>query len=311
MPQAKIHCHAHDVENSRAHSVSRATSGRPTFVRDVMASHRHSFVVFICFYLLTLVNCITNLTKLLNDEVITSPFEKIPLIPCCPEDYPLYHIGLDICSESTTNSSLPLFSVLYSKVTNRQVKADDVFSFAEYNSTECPDGFVSNSTTDFRLFEDGSLSISDQRKLKTNEFCISEMDSVNSAEKLPVFVARFCVPDPCVIGPCIRKCCPPGSAILDRPEMAPMCQPHPIPFNVSQLNFQNSTSASFSVHGGFGSKCYGREDGINAFNPLDPTKFFIMADGRMFSTDYPSTPIDDRMTNEYCVDQSIQENETV
>ena len=37
-PQAKIHCHAHDVENSfgHMHLVLRATSGRPTFVRDVI-----------------------------------------------------------------------------------------------------------------------------------------------------------------------------------------------------------------------------------------------------------------------------------
>ena len=275
-----------------------------------MASYRHSFSLFICFYLLIFVNCITDLTELLNDEGLTSFSGKIPLIPCCREDIPMYNIGLDICSPSTTNRSLLLFPV-YSNVTDQQITADDVFSFVEYNSTECPGGFVSSSTTNFRLFDDGSLTIDDQRKLKINEFCISAMDSVNSTDEPPVFAARFCVPDPCVIGPCIRKCCPIGSVILDRPEMAPMCQPHPIPFNVSQLNFQNSTSASFSVHGGFGSKCYGREDGINAFNPLDPTKFFIMADGRMFSTDYPSTPIDDRMTNEYCVDQSIKENETV
>ena len=212
----------------------------------------------------------------------------------------MYH---GFCSESTTNRSRLLFPI-YSNVTNQQINADDVFSLAEYNSTECPDGLVSNSTTDFRLFDDGSLSIGDQHKSKINEFCINEMASANAEDGSPVFVVRFCVPDLCVIGPCIRKCCPPDSVILDRPEMTPFCQPHPIiPFNVSQLTFQNSTSAFFSIHGGLGPKCYDKYE-LNSFNPVDPTKFFITAEGR-FSTNYPSTPIDDQMTNKYCVDQSV------
>ena len=230
---------------------------------------------------------------------------------------------MDVCGPPASNRLWMVPPTIYSAKTRQAIEkvTDENFSLTYSHLDNCPDGFVSNSTRDFMLFDDGSLRI-DEDRLEVNEFCINEIDSrlaghVPDADP-PTFAARFCVPDPCITnGPCIRKCCPLGSAIHSRPdELGNLCLPHPSRFDASLLPFQSPEEAettidptSFSVYGGLGLKCF--VEGEHEINPVHPKTFFILADGRMNNMDYPSSPVDERPTREYCVDQFYDQNETV
>ena len=305
---------------------------------DVMGSKRQSttfFIVCTCLYFTVIsVNSGTTIDLLDNqDNSNGSPAQlslsnetvggKIPLALCCPKGS-LYKTGLDACSQSTSNGLWMFPSPIYSVETNQIIAelTNEVVSLTYSHLDNCPDGFVSNSTRDFRLFNDGSLRIGKDR-LEVDEFCINEIDSrlmghVPDADP-PTFAARFCVPDPCIAnGPCIRKCCPLGSAIHSRPdELGSLCLPHPTRFDVSLLPFQSPEEAettidptSFSVYGGLGLKCFA-EGGEHFIDAVYPDHFFILADGRMNITYYPLNPMDERPTREFCVDQFYDKNETV
>ncbi len=193
----------------------------------------------------------------------TASGKTIPLVLCCQEEL-LYKSGLDMCSALASNRSLALPSTaVYSTTTNQRITkvTDEIFSISDIKLAECQDGFVSHSTSDFLLFDDGSLRIGDQR-LEAKEFCINELD-LRVDNVLPAdpaeMVVRFCVPNPCVHGPCIRKCCPIGFAILSLPEgLGHTCLPYLKPFDASLLTFQNQTEGdapvdltTFSIHGGW------------------------------------------------------------
>lgn len=257
-----------------------------------------------------------------DDANLVSNFKAsgktIPLVLCCQEDL-LYKSGLDMCSALASNRSLALPDV-YSIKTNQTIAkvTDEIFSISDIKLAECQDGFVSHSTSDFLLFDDGSVRIGDQR-LETNEFCINELD-LRVDNILPTnpakLVTRFCVPNPCVHGPCIRKCCPIGLAILSLPEgLGYTCLPYLKPFDASLLTFQNQTEGDasvnptyFSIQGGYGLRCY-----VNGKIEISPVPSFVfLADGRMHYAD----EWEERTMSEYCVDQlsdynSTSEDETV
>ena len=306
-----------------------------------MVTQRKLFIICIIFIslysiVLSVNNDTTNTSPdLLDDEEFpdgsdeqSPPFNatnqgKIPLSLCCSQGS-LYKLGLDNCNPTTNNQSWTFPPTLYFVDTNQTVAdvTEGMFSFVEFLLDSCPDGFVSNSTKDFMLFDDGSLSIGSDR-LEVGQFCINEIDSRLVADDIPavdsqIFAARFCVPDPCITnGPCIRKCCPFGSIIQSRPdELGNLCLPHSTPFDVTQLPFQSSEEAemdinttSFRIYDGIGLKCH--TDGLNVADVAYSEEFVILADGRMNTTNYPSNPVDIWTTREYCVDHFYDLNETV
>jgi G protein-coupled receptor Mth (Methuselah protein) len=175
------------------------------------------------------------------------------------------------------------------------------YSFEDPNDglTDCPDGYVSHSTEDFQL--DNDTLLIGEKRLNSNEFCINRVEEENYSTSPGHFVARYCVPDPCGESGCIRKCCPPGMAMVTKyyHDLSPisMCEPHPVPFNLSQLrNPQNESIVnSFSIHGGHGIKC-GNLPRDQLFN------FSMRPDGQIVL--HLENQIDEK-TDQYCIDNLV------
>lgn len=243
-------------------------------------------------------------------QTINSTETKISLNYCC-RGGKFYKPFLDTCPfwDPADNSSEPQLENLpvYSANTNQIIKVSHRIELTSGSVTDCPDGYFGNSTRKFKLFDDGSLRI-DEKRLEPKSFCINSIQDTSNL----TFVARFCDPDPCRVNgtKCIRKCCPLGMAMNYGTKT---CDPYPIPFSASELRNEDKTPislASFTVYGGLGLKCLNLGVGINIVNPKD---FVILADGRMKNLDYPciALELDERTTENYCVDHLFTGNQTV
>jgi hypothetical protein len=182
------------------------------------------------------------------------------------------------------------------------------YSFEDPNDglTDCPEGYVSHTTEDFQL-ETGTLFVGNKR-LESNEFCINRVEEENYSTSPGHFVARYCVPDPCSESGCIRKCCPPGMAMVKKyyHDLSPIsiCEPHPVPFNFSLLrNPQNESidANSFSIRGGLGIKC-GEVPRDQLFN------FSIRHDGQIVLQLEDQT---DEKTDQYCIENNVVDGEDI
>jgi G protein-coupled receptor Mth (Methuselah protein) len=214
-------------------------------------------------------------------------------IRCCKSGT-TYLTGLDQC--------VPNFvSTLYNE-------SFPNYSFEDPNDglTDCPEGYVSHTTEDFQL-ENGTLFVGNKR-LESNEFCINRVEEENYSTSPGHFVARYCVPDPCSESGCIRKCCPPGMAMVTKyyHDLSPIsiCEPHPVPFNLSLLrNPQNESidANSFSIRGGLGIKC-GEVPRDQLFN------FSIRHDGQIVLQLEDQT---DEKTDQYCIENNVVDGEDI
>jgi len=150
----------------------------------------------------------------LNVSVSTTS-NIISITKCCAVNES-YVIGFDSCQAVSNNNSSgtifqhydpPIYSIIISNENRTLIEDASSRIQLEINLSTCPDGFVYNVSTDFFLYENGSLSIPQFGVWRNfGEFCIDEFDPLE-----PVKVtARFCVPDPCLGVNCIRKCCPEG-----------------------------------------------------------------------------------------------------
>ncbi|XP_046439770.1 probable G-protein coupled receptor Mth-like 3 isoform X4 [Daphnia pulex] len=176
------------------------------------------------------------------------------------------------------------------------------YSFEDPNDglTDCPEGYVSHSTEDFQL--DNDTLLIGEKRLNSNEFCINRIEEENYSTSPGKFVARYCVPDPCSESGCIRKCCPPGMAMVTKYYHdllnISICEPHPVPFNLSLLrNPQNEPidANSFSTRGGLGIKC-GKLPQELIFD------FSIRPDGQILLHFENQT---DEKTDHYCIDNLV------
>ncbi len=160
---------------------------------------------------------------------------------------------------------------------------------------DCPKGFISDIADYFGIFDNGFLK-TPERLLKTDEYCLNRVET-NQLLFPTFYVARFCIPDPCIKAingtSCVRKCCPAGFSLFN-PFL--FCQPHSAPFNMSLLRNQDGNSIdarSFHI----------RKKYVNCGNAgkelLQVKSFFILPDGRI-NVGKPTT--------EYCVDNLIDEN---
>jgi G protein-coupled receptor Mth (Methuselah protein) len=172
--------------------------------------------------------------------------------------------------------------------------------------TDCPDGYVSRSTEDFQLYND-TLLIGDKR-LESNEFCINRVEEENYSTSPGKFVARYCVPDPCSALGCIRKCCPPGMAMVTKyyHDLSPIsiCEAYPVPFNLSLLrNPQNKSivANSFSTRGGIGMNC-GNLPRDLIFD------FSIRPDGQIL---LHLKNLPDEKTDQYCIENLVDGEDIV
>lgn len=239
-----------------------------------------------------------------SDTSVYQP--KTPLIQCC-KDGNFYRPGLDRCLYRTVDPDPGWQSpVLYAVEENGTFLVGQDEFHISYYLPECPKGSVATSTNEFQVFIDGSLQVEDIL-LSPGQFCINQIPASDPID--PEFVARFCVPDPCVGKNtiCLRKCCPQGWAI----DMTThSCQPHSTTFNVSQLTKKSGgpidvdDEESLILHDGLGFKCP-NEDIIHVDN------FIISSDGMLSKrefTYFSNDHVGERPTDRYCIDNFIDAN---
>lgn len=236
---------------------------------------------------------------------------QIQLVRCC-QNTTHYLPGIDRCMKPTPNALEDeiLLPLVYSNETNQLLTlGEEHFSEQNPSLRQCPDGYVANSTREFVFFDNGSLKTADGNTLDAGTFCLNTVTSEDVMT--PVFVARYCVPDPCAVEGvnCIKKCCPVGSVINSATKS---CTSSPIPFDVSVLSDRGHLSddgKSLTVIGGLGMKCF-----ENKFDKVDQENFTILPDGRMEIPKWPCKLFerDERVTDQYCVDTMLlPNNETV
>lgn len=223
---------------------------------------------------------------------------KVNLTKCCEEE-PFYSLGFDSCKAGEIPVVWP--PPVYLVKVNRTVDARLVeFSLFTELST-CPEGYTSQSATDFHLHVDGTVTLANGKQLDSNEFCLNQIMEEPTTREAD-FAVRYCVPDPCNETNCVRKCCPNGMALN---ETSKLCQTTKEPF---KLAFHNESGHEMTPTAG----SYILRDGSVPLCPfgmysLDPQAnkeeiFYVLPDGQIYVTGYPES---ERASKEYCIEDFI------
>jgi hypothetical protein len=222
-----------------------------------------------------------------------APAVKIPLTKCCVGSHNYYDIGNQKCVEMEENESVNWPPPVHS-LTNNQIVNHSAQDFhVTHQLTECPPGYIAQSSIDFTLFEDGSVKIPNiVPKFQAGDVCIANSSPSGG------FVTRFCVRDPCTTSHCVRKCCPRGFQMNFETNS---CEPATVEFVVEYRDETGqvvSPPNSLAVRGGVWPSC---PSGINLLNPeiYPQDEFYILPSGRLFVAGYPEA---DRVIDEYCVE---------
>lgn len=228
----------------------------------------------------------------------------IPLAKCCDVSE-FYNAGFDTCMEwDTLDMEVPGF--YFDSKENGHAVAPSAFLLSLTNLTICPNGHVVKTSTEFQIFEDGSLKAADGSVRKPLDFCVNRIVSgSNSTASLAIFASRVCVPDPCANSTgCVHKCCPTGM-ILNETER--LCQPSSAPF-VIPFHDESGTPLprpqSVTVRDGVFVDC---KHGAYSLRPSVEAdeEFYILPDGRIH------LPTVHEFIDDYCIDQFATEDGTV
>lgn len=160
---------------------------------------------------------------------------------------------------------------------------------------------MSKETTEFRLYEDGSLKTPDG-SFQSEEFCIEQMKKTTAENQSRQLVARYCVNDPCIGTECIRKCCPDGMAF----QSGFVCETFVGDFHIQLQNEQ------VEITGKEISNIYHGAPQCSKLIPLQPDTneldiFYVLPNSLYF----PAYPKDERFQKNYCVDDMVSGNDTV
>ena len=227
----------------------------------------------------------------------------IPLTKCCEADDEFYALGFDSCKTEEAPVSWP--PPVYSTRTNRTLVGIRPERFqVTRNLSDCPDGHVGISWTDFLIYDDGSLLAGDGERFGRDEFCVNQV-MAEKGDLGPVFAARTCVADPCDGKPCLRKCCPQGMAVNNTDRL---CHPTSTPFDVIYHNESGgvvSPDPKIIIRDGVAPQCL---YGFDALSQVNGDVFYIVADGRLF---IPNFPEGEQYTVEYCLDHFVEDENTV
>lgn len=269
-------------------------------------------VVYVITTLWMTLNCDADTRQEPADVTLFSSSAKstVPLTKCCTEGQ-FYNAGLDVC-RSWKMTPEPEFPPVYSNDNIRLSIPAEEFSMLATNLSSCPDGHVVKISMQFQLFENGTLITFEGRKQDSGDFCVEmtpgkEGHSLNANQ--PVFVARFCIPDPCNNDTfCVRKCCPNGMVVNDTDKT---CQPSSHPFFTPFHNKSGvpvDSHPSLIVSDGVFVSC---EHGAYTLQPsLDPEdEFYILPDGRIHVPSFPEA--DSTIREDYCVDHFTKEDDHV
>jgi len=247
------------------------------------------------------------LAILVSFQISVSTTSKIiQLTKCCALNES-YVIGFDSCQAFSSNDSSsaifqkydpPIYSIISNE--NRTLIEDASSRIQlEINLSTCPDGFVHNVSTDFFLYENGSLSIPQFGIWRTRgEFCIDEFETFDPQEPVKV-TARFCVPDPCLGASCIRKCCPERMELYMEFNGIYHCRFIEDPIMVTDhFGIQNMSEAAYVIRNGGVPICPGGIQFLKHYgNEIDA--FFILDNG---SISIPNHLHGNQITDDYCFD---------
>lgn len=229
----------------------------------------------------------------------------IPLAKCCDVGG-FYNAGFDSCLERDTLDMEVPGTYFDSNGTGHAV-APSAFLVSLTNLTICPNGHVVKTSTDFQIFEDGSLKTADGIVREPGEFCVNRIVSdSDSTAPLAMFASRLCIADPCANSStgCIHKCCPTGM-ILNETER--LCQPSSVPF-VIPFHDESGTPllppTSVIVRDGVFVDC---KHGAYSLRPSteEDEEFYVLPNGRIH------LPAIREYVDDYCIDQFASEDGTV
>jgi len=226
---------------------------------------------------------VTDGSKLIRKALLCP---KIPLTFCC--DFHMYY-GIDslLCYWWYTNESVGLLPV-YSKTNNLTVRVSANEFQVTVDLIQCPNGYYSQISPDFTLFDDGTVKIAKiTSKFSPEQACIAKVRPETD------FVALFCVPDPCTASSCLRKSCPKGHR-WNVQWVA--CERTDIEFSVDYRNETGQKAPlprNMPIRSGFVPCEHDRIENILEGD------FYIQPNGAMY---VPAFPEGHRVFDDYCVD---------
>lgn len=228
-------------------------------------------------------------------SIYSSPKEenekKISLMECCQDSF--NSVGFNDCKNSSQSPDAWLPFVHSLKENETFIQSLDQFQFI-YSLPNCSDGFIEKTSTQFNLYEDGSLKTA-QGSFQFGEFCIEQM---LKSEGDSTLVARYCIRDPCNDTSCIRKCCPDGMAV-DRTTL--LCHG-----DVQDFNITIQDERGFVVDENIDGIRYGIPECFEIFSAsLADHQFYLLPSGSLYLEELTGT------FEEYCVDNQFPINNTV
>jgi hypothetical protein len=280
----------------------------------------HQLVVYYAIALsvtLRITSCGAGSEESIKREDRQDEHSLIPLTKCC-DIGEFYNAGFDRCLQwetylpevHYTTSFLEIPSIYYDN-DGRSVHAasPSAFLLSFGNLTFCPKGQIVKSSTEFQLFKNGSMkTLQGNVVRKSGEFCVDQIMTQETTTS-PVFVSRFCIPDPCINNKmgCIYKCCPHGM-VLNETER--ICQQSSVPF---EIPFRDQSGApvgkteilsSLIVSDGVFVDC---KYGAYSLRPSleDDDEFYILPNGRIH------TPALGEYNDDYCIDNFVNEDGVV
>ena len=245
---------------------------------------------------------------------LISASQKIGVAKCCSTSYMLLRASCkeqirhdveqnpvkDIEAEVKVLEETTWLIPVHSHENNRTKTADFHFN---YDLIQCPDGYVVKHTLDFKLYNDGSL-VTNWGNFPSGTFCLDQFLTKSD----PEYVARFCVPDPCRNGYCMRKCCPLGMVInFSTGE----CEIHPKEFDFAIQNEDGSVVNTTDISIVDGATLPVCKNGINVLQPDiygEKDEFYILPSGQL---KIPAYEHDESIIDDFCIENFSDGNITV
>ena len=162
--------------------------------------------------------------------------DSIPLTKCCKRNA-TYDILLDYCAESEDDpfekdKQFPqIFSLKGNKIV--AIKVPSEIFHVNYDLTLCPKGSIAKKSFEFQFINDGSLMVEKNKVADPGTFCVDQ--AVFYSNGSLNWMAYYCIPDPCLVQPCIHKCCPNGMSISG-PSEAMLCHSSAVDFYTKLRN---------------------------------------------------------------------------
>jgi hypothetical protein len=232
---------------------------------------------------------VTDGSQLIGKLLFCPKEAKIPVTMCCESQINIW----GNCLEKTIDPPSVSWSPVHSSTNYLTINVSTQDFQVTTDLIQCPNGSISLTSTEFTLFDDGTVKIPNITfNFSPGEVCIA--NSFNSTD----FVARFCVPDPCTASICVRKCCPKGflMKIKNLPNWS--CERTDREFSVYYLNetgqkvlLPNTMPIRYDTISAWGGKSYPQL--------TEESKFNVLHNGTVY---VPAYPIGHQVFDHYCVD---------